>query len=116
MNAGTIIPLQPVGKLLPLIPASDLASLIAAGLELGRNKQEILERIDSNYDSLALRKKKERCEDQAWLMSRGTSFSGFVSIESCAEELTTYEANFSKNRLLIISFASSRSEKPVRKY
>lgn len=77
MPDATVIPFRPARKLVPLLPDSDLSRLASEGYALAGTEPRILMMIDRDRDAYALLKKKERVDDQAWLMSRGTSLPGF---------------------------------------
>jgi uncharacterized protein YnzC (UPF0291/DUF896 family) len=77
MTAATLVRIQPIGKLLPIVPDSDLSRLIREGYLLAESFPEILKMIDRDRDAAALQKKRERIEDQVWLSSRGSALPGF---------------------------------------
>jgi len=77
MTIAPVTPLRPVRKLISLIPDTDLSRLLAAAFDMAKTDPRILEMIDRDRDAYALGKKKERLEDAAWLMSRGSPFQGF---------------------------------------
>ena len=76
MSQPTVSPLRPTGKLLSLVPATDLSRLLAEVFALAAAEPKLLEMIDRDRDAAALRKKKERLEDQNWYESRGKPLPG----------------------------------------
>lgn len=76
MPVTTVASLRPVHKLIPLIPDSDLAHLIAEGYALAEAEPHILDLIDRDRDTAALLKKKQRIEDQDWLTTQGLALPG----------------------------------------
>lgn len=77
MTKTTVTPLRPTRKLVSLIPQTDLSRLLAEVFALAAAEPQLLAMIDRDRDAVALKKKRERLEDQAWYQSRGAPLPGF---------------------------------------
>jgi hypothetical protein len=77
MQEANVTLLRPVSKLIPLIPDSDLSSLLRTAFELTDLSPVLLDRIEKDLDAYGLEKKKARLEDRAWQESRGVPLPGF---------------------------------------
>jgi hypothetical protein len=77
MPQATVSPLRPTRKLLSLLPETDLSRLLAVTFALAEAEPKLLEMIDRDRDAVAMRKKKERLEDQNWYQSCGKPLPGF---------------------------------------
>jgi Transposase DDE domain len=77
MTEAKLLPISAARKLFQYVPDTDLSRLVAVSLALAKSHPYLLDMIERDLDAMAIAKKKDRLEDQAWRQSRSRLLKGF---------------------------------------